>query len=175
MSFPASFKAGRTIEDLVIIHPDVFWENRGAIWTSYEQAGYEAEIGLSFNHDKFSISKKNVLRGIHGDGKTSKLISCPFGDITVVLVDMREESPSYLKHEIFRLNEKNKIQILVPPMIGNSFYVHSEIAVYFYKLSYEGAYADFENQFTVAWNDSRLGIKWPCEAPILSERDERLE
>ena len=174
MTFPASFRNGETIEDLVVISPDVFRENRGAIWTSYEQTEYEEALGLTFNHDKFSISKKNVLRGIHGDAKTWKLISCPFGDITVVLADMRAESPSYLKHEIFRLNEENKIQILVPPMIGNSFYVHSETAVYFYKLSYHGVYADFEDQFTVAWNDSRLGIEWPCEAPILSDRDARL-
>ena len=174
MAFPASFQKGKTIEDLVVISPDVFREKRGAIWTSYEQAEYEAALSLTFNHDKFSISKKNVLRGIHGDAKTWKLISCPFGDITVVLADMREESPSYLKHEMFRLNEENKIQILVPPMIGNSFYVHSETAVYFYKLSYQGAYADFGDQFTVAWNDSRLGIEWPCQAPILSDRDGRL-
>ena len=174
MAFPASFRNGETIEDLVVISPDVFRENRGAIWTSYEQAEYEAALGLTFNHDKFSISKKNVLRGIHGDAKTWKLISCPFGDITVVLADMREESPFYLQHEMFRLHEDNRIQILVPPMIGNSFYVHSETAVYFYKLSYQGAYADFGDQFTVAWDDSRLKINWPCEAPILSDRDARL-
>lgn len=174
MAFPASFKSGQTIGDLVVVYPDVLREKRGAIWTSYEQAEYEATLGLSFNHDKFSISKKNVLRGIHGDAKTWKLISCPFGDITVVLVDMREGSPSYLKHEMFRLDGENKIQILVPPMIGNSFYVHSETAVYFYKLSYQGAYVDFDDQFTVAWDDSRLGIKWPCVAPILSDRDARL-
>jgi len=174
MAFPASFQKAKTIEDLVVISPDVFKENRGAIWTSYEQTEYEATLGLTFNHDKFSISKKNVLRGIHGDAKTWKLISCPLGDITVVLADMREESPFYLKHEMFRLHEENRIQILVPPMIGNSFYVHSETAVYFYKLSYQGAYADFGDQFTIAWNDSRLGIEWPCEAPILSDRDARL-
>ena len=174
MAFPASFQKGKTIDDLIVISPDVFRENRGAIWTSYEKAEYEAALGLAFNHDKFSISRQNVLRGIHGDTRTWKLISCPFGDITVVLADMREESTSYLKHEMFRLDEENKIQILVPPMVGNSFYVHSETAVYFYKLSYEGAYSDVDDQFTVAWNDSRLNIKWPCEAPILSDRDARL-
>lgn len=79
-----------------------------------------------------------------------------------------------MKHEKFKLNSENNMQILVPPGMGNSFYVHSDEAVYHYKLAYEGNYIDADEQFTFAWNDPKLGIDWPCENPILSERDSRL-
>ena len=174
MSFPVAITSGQVISDLKLLEPDVFLESRGAIWTSYDRSQYESLLGLSFNHDKCSISKKNVLRGIHGDHKTWKLISCLHGDITCVFVDMRRDSESYLKHEVLRLNNEYRVQVLIPPSIGNSFYVHSELAVYFYKLAYDGSYADADEQFTIAWNDPQLGINWPCDDPILSDRDSRL-
>jgi dTDP-4-dehydrorhamnose 3,5-epimerase len=88
---------------------------------------------------------------------------------------MREESPNYRKYERFYLSQSNKQLILIPPRYGNSFYVISEQALYHYKLAYDGDYIDADEQFTVAWNDSDLNIDWPCERPILSERDERLD
>ena len=61
--------------------------------------------------------------------------------------------------------------ILLPPKMGNSFFVNSEMAIYHYKLAYEGEYLDAEDQFHLKWNDPSLGIEWPIEHPILSNRD----
>lgn len=175
MNFGVDFRGSRVIPDLVFLSPDTHIENRGKIWTSYERHSFSALRDLDFVHDKFSTSKRNVLRGIHGDFKTWKLVSCPFGEITAVFVDMRENSSGYLRHEKINLTDKENTSVLVPPGVGNSFYVHSDIAVYHYKLAYTGQYADADEQFTIAWNDSRFDINWPCDNPILSERDGRFE
>ena len=65
--------------------------------------------------------------------------------------------------------------ILLPPGIGNAFFVKSESATYHYKLAYPGGYADADEQFTVSWNDPRIKVAWPNDAPILSDRDKRLQ
>jgi len=174
MAFKPIIEKSTSLEDITIIRPNEFKEHRGSIWTSFSNDYYNSLVPVNFNHDKFSISKKNVLRGIHGDHKSWKLISCPHGDILAVIVDMRPDSQSYLKHESFRINRDNNIQILLPPGFGNSFYVFSKDALYHYKLAYEGEYIDADDQFTIAWNDPRLNINWPTKDPILSNRDARL-
>ena len=174
MSFDLDESESEAINGVKILTPSVHVEPRGQIWTSFESKSYADIAPLHFNHDKFSVSKKNVLRGIHGDTKTWKLIMCPYGDITVVIVDFRPDSPTYRHYEMLRLDFDSKKQVLIPPEVGNSFYVHSDSAVYHYKLAYEGDYADAGEQFTVMWNDPELAIPWPCENPILSARDERL-
>lgn len=159
-----------------IITPSTHNESRGSIWTSYSSSGLEALLPdqLRFKHDKFSISKKNVLRGIHGDGKSWKLVSCVTGSIFQVVVDMRENSETFLHWEAFDLGDNNRQMVLIPPGLGNAFYVKSDQATYHYKLAYDGHYADVDEQFTVSWNDPRIDIIWPVTDPILSERDMRL-
>ena len=126
---------------------------------------------LSFRHDKFSYSKKNVLRGIHGDHKTWKLVTCVYGEIFQVVVDCRKNSDTYLKWEKFIIKECEPTLILIPPNMGNAFYVSSDSAVYHYKLAYEGSYVDADEQFSLKWNDPKINIHWPTTTPILSERD----
>jgi dTDP-4-dehydrorhamnose 3,5-epimerase len=164
------------ISGLKIINPSSYVENRGEIWTSYStsQIGALLPDGLSFKHDKFSISKYSVLRGIHGDHKSWKLVSCVAGEILQVVVDMREDSSTYLQHQCFELGSNNHQMVLIPPGLGNAFFVKSEFATYHYKLAYKGDYVDAGDQFTVAWDDSRINIDWPSNEPILSERDGRL-
>lgn len=174
MAFKPAVQSDNIFEEVKVIAPDIYSEKRGKIWTSYSSEDYDSFVPGRFNHDKFSISKKNVLRGIHGDHKSWKLISCPVGDILAVIVDMRPESRTYLLHTKYRLNSSNNLQILIPPGFGNSFCVLSEEALYHYKLSYVGDYIDAQDQFTVAWNDDRLRIDWPITDPILSDRDARL-
>ena len=60
---------------------------------------------VNFRHDKFSLSRKNVLRGLHGDNKTWKLVTCVYGEIHQVVVDLRETSPTYMKWEKFIINK----------------------------------------------------------------------
>ena len=103
-----------------------FNDFRGQLWTSWDHK----IIKLNFNHDKFSLSKKNVLRGFHGDKKSWKLISCIKGEILNVVVDYRKNSKTYLKHTCFYLNDKNKKSILIPPMFLNSWLCLSK---YFHK------------------------------------------
>ena len=165
-----------SISEIRIITPTAHNENRGAIWTSYSADQLDGLIPekLKFKHDKFSISKHNVLRGIHGDHKSWKLVSCVHGAVMQVVVDLRKDSPTYLLHEVFDIGAHNHTMILIPPGFGNAFYVKSENATYHYKLAYDGAYADVSEQFTVAWNDPSINIKWPTSTPILSNRDARV-
>jgi dTDP-4-dehydrorhamnose 3,5-epimerase len=140
---------------------------RGEIFTTYK----DSFSGLSFQHDKITIRYKDVLVGIHGDDKTWKLVTCLYGRVFAVFVDNRKDSIDYLKHKEIILSSENKRQILLPPGIGNSFFVLSDVCVYNYKLSYTGNYIDHDEQFTLKWNDPKLNIHWPHNNPILSKRD----
>lgn len=174
MAIDFSIKPSSIIKDLNIITPSEYTEKRGSIWTSFHNDNLNHLIpeDLEFKHDKFSLSYKNVLRGIHGDNKSWKMVSCIQGSIKQVVVDMRESSESYLKWEAFNLGDNNRSSVLLPPGLGNAFYVNSEVAIYHYKLAYPGEYIDHQDQFTITWNDKRLNIKWPTNKPILSERDQ---
>ena len=164
------------LKDVKIITPSIFEEPRGSIWTSYLDStiGSLLPADINFKHDKFSKSKANVLRGIHGDHKSWKLVSCIHGSVKQVVVDMRENSDTYLTWQSFDLTENNKKMVLVPPGMGNAFYVTGDLALYHYKLAYIGEYVDASDQFTIMWDDPRLNINWPTDNPILSERDRRL-
>lgn len=161
------------LDGVKIITPSVFEESRGSIWTSYssDSINHLLPSNLSFKHDKFSSSYKNVLRGIHGDNKSWKMVSCIHGLIKQVVVDMRKDSETYLKWEAFDLGDINHSSILLPPGMGNAFYVYSDLAIYHYKLAYPGEYIDHEEQFTIPWNDPTINIQWPTINPVLSNRD----
>ena len=176
MSIDFDIQSSETLDGIQILRPSVFEEPRGNIWTSYRSDKVDGLLpdGVSFNHDKFSQSEHNVLRGIHGDHKSWKLVTCVYGEIHQVVVDMREGSATYLKWQRFVISRQNQQLILIPPGMGNAYYVSSETAVYHYKLAYDGDYIDADEQFTVAWNDPRLNIDWPADEPILSARDARL-
>lgn len=149
--------------------PDVYTDFRGDLWTLWK-AG-ESVFDMPFNHDKVSTSRKNVLRGIHGDRKSYKLITCLYGEIYFVTVDNREESPTFQQWDWEILSDRNRTQVLLSPGIGNGFYVMSEQSVFHYKWFYDGQYPDVEDQFTIKWNDSRFNITWPSESPLLQLRD----
>ena len=128
---------------------------------------FNQHSNVNFVQDDFSLSRRNVLRGLHGDFETWKLISCPFGEIYFVAVDMRNESSTYLKWETFVLSPKHPKFILIPPGFANGHLILSETAVFHYKQStYYGT-----KQFTVKHDDSRLKIFWPNVNVIKSERD----
>jgi len=145
-----------------------FNDFRGQIWTFWEKKYFK---NINFNLDKFSLSKKNVLRGFHGDKKSWRLITCVKGEILSVIVDYRPKSKNFLKYTSFKLNDKNKRSILVPPMFLNSWLCLSKEALYAYKWSFKGKYVDSNDQISVKWNDSRINFIWPVKKPILSKRD----
>jgi len=146
----------------------IFKDHRGYYWTSWENKKF---TNIKFNHDKFSISKKNVLRGLHGDNKTTKLISCVYGEIFFVVVNYNPKSVNYCKYKSIVLNHKSNQQILVPPNFLNGFLCLSSECVLHYKLSYNGSYNDVNDQISVKWNNKKINIKWPKKKYILSNRD----
>tara|TARA_R110001583_G_scaffold84394_1_gene222007 strand:- start:120 stop:599 length:480 start_codon:yes stop_codon:yes gene_type:complete len=152
-----------------IIKPDVFTDYRGDLWTTWKKD--EFKVDLEFNHDKISTSRKHVLRGIHGDFKSWKLVTCLYGEIYFVILDNRKSSDTFGKWESMVLDDKNKKQVLLPPGVGNGFLVMSNHCVFGYKWSYNGNYPDVDDQFSIKWNDTSVGIHWPIQNPILSERD----
>ena len=146
-----------------------FYDKRGSIWTSWK---LNKKQKIYFNHDKFSLSKKNVLRGLHYDNKTWKLISCVYGKVFFVVVDCRKSSKNYLKFDSVVLDSKDNIQILVPPNFANGHLCLSKECVFHYKLSYLGKYYDVKKQNVLKWNDKRVKINWPTNKNlIMSIRD----
>ena len=164
------------ITDIKIHQPDIFTDHRGDICTLYKKnftniKRYNVQSELDFNHDKICTSRKNVIRGIHGDFKSHKLVTCLHGELYFVVVDNRKESPTYMQWDHMILDDKTRKQVLLPPGVGNGFCVLSHKSVFHYKWSYEGEYPDVEDQFTIKWNSKKLGIYWPITNPILSQRD----
>ena len=156
-------------KDVKVINPTPFSDYRGDLWTLWKKD--ETFPGLNFNHDKVSTSYRNVLRGIHGDSKSTKLITCLHGEVYFVVVDNRPDSETYLQWDWTILSDSNKRMVLVPPRFGNAFYTLSEKSVFYYKWSYDGQYPDVNDQFTLKWNDDRIGIDWPTSSPTLQLRD----
>jgi len=175
MDLIKKISSSEELPEIKIIECDTFSDLRGEIWTSFTNKLGQKILpdNIFFKHDKFNTNKRGVLRGIHGDNKTWKLVSCPFGKIEQVVVDLRIESKNFKKWIKFELNKDNQIAILIPPGFGNAFCTLSDEALYHYKLAYEGEYNDFDNQFTFSWNDESIGIDWEINNPITSERDTR--
>lgn len=167
--------SSEVLPEIKIIEFDTFSDLRGKIWTSFTDELSQKLLpdNIFFKHDKFNSNKKGVLRGIHGDSKTWKLVSCPMGEIEQIVVDLRTESKNFKKWIKFEINKDNLIAILIPPGFGNAFCALSDEALYHYKLAYDGDYNDFDNQFTFPWNDESIGIDWKINNPITSERDRR--
>jgi len=157
------------IDGVKIFEPDIFTDFRGDLWTTWKKD--EFPINLDFNHDKVSTSRKDVLRGIHGDFKSWKLITCLYGQMHFILVDNRKDSKTYLQWNSMILDDRKRKLVLIPPGVGNGFLVLSENSVFSYKWAYSGKYPDVEYQFQIKWNDKRLNIDWPIANPILQKRD----
>jgi dTDP-4-dehydrorhamnose 3,5-epimerase len=157
------------IQGVKVIQPEFHEDYRGTNFESFNKFRYHHEdIAQSFIVDSISTSRKHVLRGIHGDYRTTKLISCLYGTIFFVVIDWRPDSDTYGDYVTVTLSDRNKQQVLVPPGCGNAHLVMSDECVFSYKLD---QYYDRESQFTLKWNDDRFNIPWPIKHPILSERD----
>jgi dTDP-4-dehydrorhamnose 3,5-epimerase len=166
--------ASKKINDLVTIKPEVFYDFRGEYVETFNKDRYAQfkdydGSPINFVEDDISMSKQHVLRGLHGDGNTWKLIQCLLGDFYYVVVDMRKHSSTYLNWEAFTLSEKNRMQVLVPAGCANGHLVMSQQTIFSYKQSQY--YSGMSQQFTVRWNDPQLNIYWPIAQPILSQRD----
>jgi len=157
------------LEGVLLVSLDVFKDHRGEYVETYNKKLYtDNGIAIEFIQDDMSVSSKNVLRGIHGDGHTWKLVSCPYGELYFVVVVCEEGSKQFGRWQSFILSEENRHQVLVPPKYGNAHLVLSPKAIFKYKQS---SYYTPELQFSYKWNDPRFKITWPVSEPILSKRD----
>ncbi|MFC1497439.1 dTDP-4-dehydrorhamnose 3,5-epimerase family protein [Verrucomicrobiota bacterium] len=158
------------LSGVLLITPEIFRDHRGEYIETYNEKTYkENGIPVDFIQDDISVSKKDVLRGIHGDQETWKLISCAYGKIYAVIVNCDETSESFGKWQAFNISDENRSQVLAPPKHGVAHLVLSEKAIFHYKQS---TYYNPGGQFTYKWNDPRFNIDWPINNPILSQRDE---
>jgi dTDP-4-dehydrorhamnose 3,5-epimerase len=163
------------LDGVMLIKPVVFEDHRGSYTMTYNERDYGKALephditAPRFVEDDISISGRNVLRGIHGDKRTSKLISCLEGKFYLVVINNVEGHKQYRQWTAFTLSETNRYQVLVPAGFGNGHLVMSERAIFSYKQS---AYYDPDSQFTLVWNDPALNIWWPTSDPILSRRDQ---
>lgn len=156
-----------------VITPQIFEDFRGENLELYHTDSYkEHGIDLDFVQDNLSVSTKNVLRGIHGDAVTWKLVSCLYGKIYLLVVNCDEDSAHFGKWTSFTLSDRNRKQVLIPPKFGNGHLVLSEKALFHYKLS---SYYDGDSQFSIRYDDKRFNFWWPVKDPLLSRRDEEAD
>lgn len=158
------------LKDVLLIKHDIFEDHRGEYVELYnEELFHQNGIKTKFIQDDVSISSRNVMRGLHGDNKTWKLISCLYGKFYFVVADANQDSETYGKWQSFVLSDRNKYQILVPPNYANGHLALSHKIVFHYKQS---TYYDPKGQFTYRFDDPIFGIWWPVKNPILSMRDD---
>jgi dTDP-4-dehydrorhamnose 3,5-epimerase len=154
----------------LITPPTNFEDFRGEYIEIYNRLLFhEAGLTQDFIQDDISVSSRHVLRGLHGDGATWKLVSCLYGKFYLIVINNDETSPQYRKWQSFTLSDKNRLQVLIPPKHGNGHLVLSDTAIFHYK---QTSTYDRSSQFTLIWNDPALGLWWPVKNPIISRRDE---
>ena len=158
---------------LKIIYPNkVFTDFRGKYIESFSVKKYKKLLNIEFVEDDFSLNKRNVFKGIHGDNKTWKLVSCIYGKCMAIVVNCNKKSKKFGSWEKFILSPDNYYQILIPPGYGNSFLVLSDYAVYHYKQS--SYYKGNKYQFTYNVTDPIFNIKLPKNIKfIISKRDKK--
>jgi dTDP-4-dehydrorhamnose 3,5-epimerase len=173
MAIEFEFDNCEIISGVRIIKNNAFHDVRGSIWSTYQLSQYKDLLGfdLQLTHDKYALNQKDVLRGIHGDFVSWKLITILTGRVHQVYVDNRVNSKTYRQHIALKLTAEDNISLLLPPGVGNAFYTQENGTLYNYKLFYDGEYKDFDQQFSIRWDDCGLNINWPAGPKILSERD----
>jgi dTDP-4-dehydrorhamnose 3,5-epimerase len=162
------------IPDVLLIEPQVFGDDRGFFFESFNQRRWEETTGLTtaFVQDNHSRSSRGVLRGLHYQIRQpqGKLVRCVAGEVFDVAVDLRRASPTFGQWTGARLSAENKLQMWVPEGFAHGFVVLSEMAEFLYKTT---DYYAPEHERAILWNDPDLAIEWPCEKPLLSAKDSR--
>lgn len=158
------------LDGVLEITPFIFRDHRGNYVESYNRELYrEHGIDMEFIQDDFSYSRKDVIRGIHGDAETWKLVSCPHGELYLVVVNCDQDSKTFGAWQSFIISDVNMKQVLIPPKYGNSFLALTDNALFHYK---QTTYYNPKGQFTYRWDETEFNIWWPTKTPILSMRDE---
>ena len=150
-------------------HDDV----RGRFVKTFNTENFSLQgLSIDFKEDFYSISKKNVLRGLHFQVPPcdhAKVVYCVQGAIFDVIVDLRIGSPTYQKFQLFELNSVNANMVFIPTGVAHGFYTLSDVATVMYKVT---SLHSAEHDSGIRWNSA--GIPWPNDFPILSDRDMKL-
>jgi dTDP-4-dehydrorhamnose 3,5-epimerase len=159
------------IEGLKRITPDVFGDERGWFYESFNQDKFLAMgIDVSFAQNNHSCSVKNTLRGLHFQTSPgqAKLVRCTLGRVWDVSVDLRPQSPTFGKWQATELDDQKRQMFFIPVGFAHGFCVLSDVAEFQYSCStvYNGA-----TEAGIAWDDPELAVAWPVSAPLLSKRD----
>ena len=160
------------IEGLLVIKPDVFEDQRGYFFESYNEEKFRRlGIDVKFVQDNESKSGKGVLRGLHFQVppyEQGKLVRVVKGAVLDVAVDLRRSSPTYGQWASIQLSEKNKWMYWIPAGFAHGFLTLEEETVFFYKCT---QVYNKESERGIFWNDPDLGIKWGTDQPLVSEKD----
>lgn len=162
------------ISEVLQIQPQVFADNRGFFFESYNHQKFTDKTDINFNfvQDNHSLSKQNVLRGLHYQilQPQGKLVRAVVGSIFDVAVDIRRSSATFGQWVGYELSAENKCQLWIPPGFAHGFLVLSEVAEVLYKTT---NYYNPQGDRTILWNDPDLAIDWHLSAsPILSAKDQ---
>lgn len=160
---------------VLLLTPPVHRDSRGAFFETYNQRiAAEAGLPIEWPQDNFSLSKKNVVRGIHYQvtQPQGKLVRVTHGSVWDVAVDLRRSSPSFGKHVGVELNGEDGQMLWIPVGFGHAFVVLSDVAGFAYKVT---DYYSRAGERTIAWDDPDLAIPWPISKTdaVLSEKDRK--
>ncbi len=162
-----------SLPGVLLLTPKIYRDDRGAFFETFNLRQF-AEAGLPTNwvQDNFSLSKKNVLRGIHYQivQPQGKLVRVTHGSVFDVAVDLRRSSPAFGRYMTVELSGENGKMLWIPEGFGHAFLVLSDEAGFAYKVT---DYYSPEGERTILWNDSDLAIPWPVAETdaIVSEKD----
>jgi dTDP-4-dehydrorhamnose 3,5-epimerase len=159
------------LPEVLIIEPKVFGDERGLFFESFSERRFAESIGdVRFVQDNHSKSHAGVLRGLHYQIRQpqGKLVRVTAGEIFDVAVDIRKSSPTFGRWAGVMLSSENRRQMWIPPGFAHGFVVVGESAEVLYKTS---DYWAAEHERCILWNDPALGIDWPVDAPLLSDKD----
>jgi dTDP-4-dehydrorhamnose 3,5-epimerase len=162
------------INDLVIIQPDVYPDDRGYFYESYQKKKFE-EFGIKvdFVQDNESMSSKGVLRGLHFQNRPyaqGKLVKVTKGSVLDVAVDLRKDSETYGKWYKVFLSSINKTMFWIPEGFAHGFITMEDNTIFQYKCT---NYYNKESEVCILWDDPILDIDWGIWNPIVSEKDSK--
>ena len=161
----------KKLPGVLLLEPKVFGDERGFFMETWHADRYE-EAGLPsrFVQDNLSFSQRGVLRGLHfqNPDQQGKLVYVLQGEVYDVAVDIRVGSPTFGEWTAVTLSMENKRQFYVPEGFAHGFLVTSDSALFAYKCT---AKYNANAEAAVLWNDPEIGIEWPMDAPVLSEKD----
>lgn len=166
------------IPDIVVLQPAVYSDERGWFMESFNELKFKTvmrECGLSipkFVQDNHSCSNRGVLRGLHyqlAPHAQGKLVRVTQGAAYDVAVDIRKESPTYLKWVACELSAENKKMLWIPEGFAHGFLALEDNTHFLYKTT---EYYHQASERSLLWSDSAIGIDWPLlDNIIVSEKD----